>query len=131
MTTLIFVAGLLHFGILVASFLVPRKLDWQRDLAKVAPLTRKLVWTYGGYIAGFIVFFGLLASLFPAALASGDPLARAVCAGIAVFWGARLSLQYRVIYDEKIVTGRFLTTGYHALTVVFAFFVLVFGKAAL
>ena len=95
MTDLIFVAGLLHFGVLIASALVPQVLDWRRDLAAVAPLTRRLVWVYGGYIVGNIVFFGVLASSLPSVLASGTPLARAVCAFIALFWTVRLTLQPR------------------------------------
>ena len=131
MTELIFTAGLLHFGVLIASALIPQVLDWKRDLAGIAPLTRKLVWVYGGYVVGNIVFFGLLASLMPSVLASGTPLARAVCAFIALFWTVRLSLQYRVLYAKELVRGVVLTAGYHGLTCVFAFFALVFGKAAL
>ena len=131
MTSLIFVAGLLHFGVLIASALVPQVLDWRRDLACVAPLTRRLVWVYGGYVVGNIVFFGLLATMLPGALASGTPLARAICAFIALFWTVRLTLQYRVLYARELVRGWVLTTGYHGLTLVFAFFAFVFGRAAL
>ena len=131
MTELLFCAGLLHFGVLIASALVPQVLDWRRDLARITPLTRKLVWVYGGYVVGNIVFFGLLASLMPAALASGTPLARAICAFIAIFWTVRLSLQYRVLYARELVRGPVLVAGYHGLTLVFAFFAVVFGKAAL
>lgn len=127
----IFVAGLLHFGVLIASAMTPQALDWRTDLARVAPLTRRLVWVYGGYIVGNIVFFGLLATLAPAALASRTPLARAICGFIAVFWSVRLTLQYRVIYDRDLVQGFARKTGYHGLTLVFAYFAIVFGKAAL
>ena len=131
MTDLIFVAGLLHFGVLIASALVPQALDWRRDLAAVAPLTRRLVWVYGGYIVGNIVFFGVLALSLPAVLASGTPLARAICGFIALFWTVRLTLQYRVLYARELVRGLVLTAGYHGLTLIFAFFAVVFGSAAL
>lgn len=131
MTQLIFVAGLLHFGVLIASALTPQVLDWKRDLASITPLTRKLVWVYGGYVVGNIVFFGLLASSMPSVLASGTPLARAICAFIAVFWTVRLSLQYRVLFAKEMVRGVVLKAGYHGLTLVFAFFGFVFWKAAL
>ena len=131
MTELIFVAGMLHFGVLIASALVPQVLDWRSDLARITPLTRRLVWVYGGYIVGNIVFFGLLASLMPAVLASGTPLARAICAFIALFWAVRLSLQYRVLYAREFVRNPLLATGYHGLTLVFAYFTFVFTKAAL
>ena len=131
MTDFIFLAGLLHFFVLIASALIPQVLDWRRDLAGVAPLTRRLVWVYGGYVVGNIVFFGLLATLLPSVLASGTPLARAVCAFIAIFWTVRLTLQYRVLYARELIRGFVLTTGYHGLTLVFAYFAVVFGSAAL
>ena len=127
----IFVAGLLHFGVLIGSAMTPLALDWRTDLARVAPLTRRLVWVYGGYIVGNIVFFGLLATLAPTALASKAPLSRAICAFIAVFWTVRLALQYRVIYSPDVVQGFVRKAGYHGLTLVFAYFAIVFGKAAL
>ena len=131
MTVLILLAGLLHFGVLLASALVPQVLDWRTELARVAPLTRRLVWVHGGYIVGCIVFFGLLATLQPAALAAGTPLARAVCAFIGLFWSVRLLLQYRVLYAREALAGPFLAAGYHGLTLVFLFFAVVFWRAAL
>ena len=35
---LIFIAGILHFGILVASAAVPQVLDWRKALANLDPL---------------------------------------------------------------------------------------------
>jgi hypothetical protein len=131
MTGLILVAGLLHFGVLLASALVPQVLDWRTDLARVAPLTRRLVWVHGAYIVGTIVFFGVLATLLPAALAAGTPLARTLCAFIALFWSVRLLLQYRVLYAREALAGPLLATGYHGLTLVFLYFAVVFWGAAL
>ena len=69
MTDLLFWAGLAHFGVLFASAMVPVAMDWRSDLQRVAPLTRRLVWVYGGYVVGNIVFFGVLGTMFPAELA--------------------------------------------------------------
>ncbi|MHC4957413.1 MAG: hypothetical protein ACYTGN_03485 [Planctomycetota bacterium] len=124
-------AGLLHFGVLLASALVPPVLDWRTDLARVAPLTRRLVWVHGAYIVGIIVFFGVLATMLPASLAAGTPLARTICAFIALFWSVRLLLQYRVLYAREAVAGPLLATGYHGLTLVFLYFAITFWRAAL
>jgi hypothetical protein len=43
MPLLILIGGVLHFGILLASALTPRVLDWRRELTKLEPLTRQLV----------------------------------------------------------------------------------------
>jgi hypothetical protein len=43
MKTLLQIAGLLHFCILIASALVPKVLDWRGELHKLPPLFAQLV----------------------------------------------------------------------------------------
>lgn len=43
---LIFIGGILHFGILIASALVPQVLDWKASLAKLDGLLRQLIWVH-------------------------------------------------------------------------------------
>jgi hypothetical protein len=47
---LIFIGGLVHFGILLASAMVPRVLDWRTSLRKLDGLSRQLVWVHGLFI---------------------------------------------------------------------------------
>ena len=57
-------------------------------------------------------------------------LARGVCAYIAVFWGVRLALQ-AVFHVKAHLTAWCLRGGYFALTVLFAWFTLVYAVASL
>ncbi len=86
------IGGVLHFGILLASALTPKVLEWRTALGKLDRLSRQLVWVHGAFIVLVIVAFGVLSVGFAAELASGSPLARGVCAFIAFFWGARLAV---------------------------------------
>jgi hypothetical protein len=129
--TLIFVGGLLHFGILLASALVPKVLDWKSSLQRLDGLCRQLVWVHGAFIVLIIVGFGVLSVLFPAELAAGDPLGRAVCGLIAVFWGARLLVQFFVFDARPYLKSGWLRAGYHALTLVFAYHTSVYLATAL
>ena len=79
-------AGFAHFGVLVASALTPRVLQWRTSLQVLTPFLRKLFWVYGVFIFLTIFGFGLLTCSQASALASGSPLARAVCALIGAFW---------------------------------------------
>lgn len=128
---LIFAGGVLHFGILIASALTPNVLDWRRELSKLDPLSRQLVWVHGAFIVLVIVAFGVLSVTHAAELANGTALARAVCAFIAIFWAARLGVQFLVFDAQPKLTTRFLRIGYRALTVVFAFLAVVFCVAAM
>ena len=124
-------AGLLHFAILLASALTPRALDWRSNLASLHPFLRRLFWVFGAFIVLVIVSFGVLTLLFAPRLASGDELGSALAAVIAVFWLARLGVQLFVFDARPFLTNWFYRTGYHALTLVFILFVIVFGAAAL
>lgn len=128
---LILIGGILHFGILLASALVPQVLDWKAALAKLDRLSRQLVWVHGAFIVLVIIGFGVLSVLLPGELASGMPLARAVCGFIALFWSARLAVQFFVFDAKPYLRGRLLWLGYHGLSVVFAYHAVVYAAAAL
>jgi hypothetical protein len=130
LATFILLGGVLHFGILIASSLVPQVLDWRKDLASLSPVTRQLVWVHGGFIVLTIIGFGVLSVVFHATLADGSVLARGVCGFIALFWAARFALQFFLFHPTQYLTNWFLTIGYHGLTLTFAAFVAIYGYAA-
>ncbi len=122
-------AGAGQLSVLVASSLVPFKLNWKRDLASLPTLHRQMYWTYGGYVVMGIVALGATSLLCADELAAGSRLGRAVCAYGALFWGVRLALQ--AVFDVKPhLTAWWLTAGYHTLTVLFLFFTAVYAYAA-
>lgn len=131
LATLIFIAGVLHFGILIASALVPQVLDWRSSLAKLDPLLRQLIWVHGAFIVLVIIGFGVISLVYASELASGTALARGVAAFIAIFWGARLAVQFFVFDAKPYLKSRFLAIGYHGLTVVFAYIAVVYAIAAI
>ena len=129
--TAIFLAGCLQLCVLIASSLVPLRLQWKAALDVLPRLHRQLYWIYGGYVVLGIVSNGLAAILCADELAAGDTrLARLVCGYIAIFWGVRLSLQAVLDVKEHLTTW-WLHAGYHTLTVLFVSFTVLFGYAAL
>jgi hypothetical protein len=126
----ILLAGAAHFGVLIASAMVPVRLAWRRELAPLPRLQRQMHWIYGGYVVLAIVAFGVLCLVNAAELAGGSLLARSLCAYIALFWAIRLALQW-VLDVEPYLDAWWLRLGYHALTLVFAAFVAIFTLAAL
>jgi len=127
---LIRVAGAGQLSILIASSLVPFKLNWKRDLASLPALHRQMYWTYGGYVVLGIVALATISLACADELAAGSRLARAVCIYGALFWGIRVCLQ--PVFDVKPhLTAWWLTAGYHTLTPLFLFFAIVYGYAAL
>jgi len=127
---LIRLAGAGQLSVLVASSLVPFRLNWKRDLASLPVLHRQMYWTYGGYVVLGIVTLGVISLVCADELAAGSRLSRMVCGYGAVFWGVRLALQ--AVFDVKPhLTAWWLRAGYHTLTVLFLFFTGVYAYATL
>ncbi len=129
LSTLIFVAGIAQLTVLVASSLVPIRLQWKTQLACLPRLHRQMYWVYGGYVVLAIIAFGTISILYARELASGEALARALCCYVSVFWGIRLGLQGFLDARPHLVTW-WLRLGYHALTGMFLALTLVYGWAA-
>ena len=130
LTTAILIAGTAQFGVLIASALVPSRLNWQAELKSLPRLHRQMHWIYGGYVVLAIVAFGLISLLNASELAGGSALARSVCAYIAVFWGVRFALQW-VMDTRDYINTWWLSLGNCVLTLLFIAFALIYGYAAL
>jgi hypothetical protein len=129
-THLIFLAGLGQAVILIASALVPLRLNWRDELRGLPRLHRQMHWVYGGYVVLSIIAFASLSIFNASELASGSGLARGLCAYVAVFWGIRLVLQ--AVFDIKgYLTTWWTKAGYSALTLMFAAFTIVYSWVAL
>lgn len=122
----IYTIGIGQFGVLIASALVPLRLDWKESLVNLPPLTRQLFWVYGGFVVLSIVSLGLICVLYSAEMSHPDPLARAIAAYGVVFWGIRLALQL-ILAAKPFLTTWWLYGGYHLLTVLFSAFVTVYA----
>ena len=131
LAALIVLGGVLHFGTLLASFCVPQVLDWRAELSKLDRLTRQLIWVHGAFIVLVILGFGVISLTLAAQLAAGTILARGVCLFIALFWAARLAVQFFVFDARPFLTRQLWKVGYHGLTAVFVYQVLAYSFVAL
>ncbi len=123
---MVLIAGVGQLCVLVASALVPVHLDWKKELAPLPKLIRQMYWVYGGYVVLSIIALGVISIVNYEEIAGGGRLARSFCLFAAVFWGVRVGLQG--VFDARpFLTKWWLTAGYHTLTVMFLFFVGVFG----
>lgn len=124
--TLLVLAGAGQIALAIASLAIPRVLRWSEDLAKLRPLTRQVFWTYAGYILGTNLAFGLVSAFASDWLLAPTPLATAVCAFIAVYWAARVAVQF--LYFDR--TGAPILPEI-ALVALFVYCAVVYAAAAL
>lgn len=130
LSRLIMIGGVAQLAVLIASAIVPFRLNWRTELRSLPRLHLQMYWVYGGYVVLSIVAFALLSIVNARELAQGSGLARGVCAYIAVFWGIRVALQGVLDANEHLTTW-WLKAGYHALTVLFGSLTLLYAWAAL
>jgi len=117
----LWLAGIGHFCVLIASFQVPRRLGWEEDLAKLAPFNRKLMWVHGGFAVLTIIAFGLLTLVLHNDMLRGERAALGLAAFIGVYWSVRILVDF-TYYDHKDwPSGRGFVVGHVLLTMLFAF----------
>jgi hypothetical protein len=85
-------AGGFHFVTLVLASFTPIPPDWEASLDRLPPMHRRFSIAQNLSIGAAISVFGLFSLCFAPALVGGSPLARAVCAATALFWGGRLAI---------------------------------------
>jgi hypothetical protein len=124
-------AGVGQLLLAIGSLAIPRVLRWREDLAKVRPLTRQVFWTYAGYIWTTNVCFGLVSTSMPRQLASGSPLAAAVCGFIAIYWFARVVIQFTYFDRSEAPQGWLFRLAEPALVGLFVALTGVYGWATI
>jgi hypothetical protein len=128
--TFVIAAGFGQLALAAGSLAIPRVLGWREETARLRPLTRQVFWTYAAYIWCFNVSFGLVSTLVPHWLLDEVPLARAVAGFIAVYWAARVVVQFAWFDRQDMPAGAIYRAGEAALVALFVALVLVYGAVA-
>lgn len=129
MKILLVLAGLGQLVLASGSLALPRILRWRDDTAKLRPLTRQVFWTYAAYIWVTNVCFGVISTFGSDWLVERTPLARAVAGYIAVYWGARVFIQFFYFDRSQAPAGALYKIAEVALVGLFIFLTGVYGYA--
>lgn len=117
----LWLAGIAHFAILIASFQVPYRLHWKQDLQSLMPFNRKLLWVQGGFTVLTILAFGTLTLVLHNELLRGDRSALGLAAFIAVYWTARVLVDAFYFSHADWPKGTQFVLGHVLLTSLFCF----------
>lgn len=124
------IAGLGQLALALGSLVIPRLLRWPEELASLRPLTRQVFWVYALYIWSSHVAFAAISIAAREALTDGSLLAVCVTGFIAMWWGARLAIQFTVLDRSVAKTRDLYRWGEAALVTLFACFTSIYGYAA-
>lgn len=112
----LWVAGIGHFVILFASFQVPIRLEWARDLAQLKPFNRKLLWVQGSFTVFTIITFGVWTLALHNEFLRGDRAALFIAAFIALYWTARIFVDAFYFSHKDWPAGLYFRIGHILLT---------------
>ena len=112
-------ASLTYLGLIAAGLLMPKVTGVWIDAKKMSPFAQGLFRTYYTFIGLCLVSFGLGSWVYAAELASGTPLARAVCGFLAVFWLIRLVAAIWILDVRPYLTDNWRKVGYQLTNIVF------------
>jgi hypothetical protein len=116
----LWLVGAGHFIILFASFQVPYRLSWKRDLAQLMPFNRKLLWVQGGFTVLTIMAFGTLTLALHSEMLRGDRAALGLVFFIGTYWTARITVDAIYFSHADWPKGRMFVVGHILLTLLFA-----------
>ena len=123
-------AGLLHFVTVAMAHFTPIPAGWDANLQRLTEVHRRFAIAQNVFIGGVMIFAGAVSLLFAPALISGTTSARIICAGIALWWGARLFVLPWLRVGGELVT-RVLRIGFVLLHLECAGFAVLYGWLAL
>lgn len=97
----IWAAGLVQLLMVAANFLLPRRLQYRKNLAKVSPIIRQIFIVHSVYIVFVLIIFSALCLFFARELAGASPLGTFLSGCMAIFWLPRVFIQ-RFYYDPEV-----------------------------
>ena len=123
-------SSLTYLGLLAAGLLMPRVVGLPGHIRSLPKFIRQLFWVYYSFIGLCLVGFGLGTFIFAEELASGAPLARAICGFLAVFWTVRFIAGTFVFDLRPYLTSLWRRIGLSAANLVFTALPLIYAWAA-
>lgn len=107
------ITGLLLISIAIIHLIFPRYFNWKKELVAVSLINRQLMYVHSFFIAFVVLLIGFLC-LSSANELLHTQLGKKISLGIAIFWFARLVIQF-FVYSPKLWRGKRFETCVHVL----------------
>jgi len=124
------IAGFILIALATVHVIFPRYFGWKSDLKHLQLVNRQMMEVHTFFIALTVFLMGILCVVSAEDLA-GTRLGRTVCAGFAVFWGARFLVQFFWYSPSLWRQKRFETFVHIVFSILWASLTLLFVWLAL
>jgi hypothetical protein len=123
------VVGVVMASLVVVNLVVPRRFHWREEMSRLSLLNRQIFQAHNVFLILTLALFSALLLTSGAALLEPTRLSRAVLAGLTVFWGLRMLMQW-YFYSPLIWRGhRFNTVMHYVFSVTWVYVTTVFALA--
>ena len=123
------IVGLSLMLLALFHVVLPKRFDWQKELALLSLFNRQVMYVHTFFIALVVLMFGALTFFFTAELLAKNSLAQVILAGFAGFWAIRLFVQL-FVYDAALWRGkRFETIAHILFTIYWVYCTAIYGWA--
>lgn len=123
-------AGAFHLLTVALAHFTPIPPGWDENLSRLPGVHRRFAIAQNVFIGSVMVFAGVVSLLFARELVAGSVSARALCGGIALWWGGRLVVLPWLRVWPELRTG-WLRFGFILLHAECGAFAFVYGWLAL
>jgi hypothetical protein len=108
------IVGVIMAALAVVNLLVPRRLHWPEELARLSLINRQIFQAHSLFLILMLALFSALLLTCTGALLEPTRLARAILAGLTIFWGLRMLMQW-FFYSPETWRGHRLHTVMHCV----------------
>ena len=122
-------AGVVMASLVVVNLMVPGRFHWREEMSRLSLVNRQIFQAHSVFLVLTLALFSALLLTCGPALLEPTRLSRAVLAGLTVFWGLRMLMQW-CFYSPSIWRGhRFNTVMHYTFSVVWVYVTTVFAVA--
>ena len=123
------IIGVVMASLVVVNLMVPWRFHWREEMSRLSLLNRQIFQAHNVFLILTLALFSALLLTCGPALLEPTRLSRAVLAGLTMFWGLRMLMQW-CFYSPLIWRGhRFNTVMHYVFSVTWVYVTTVFGAA--
>ena len=121
--------GAIMAALVAVNLVVPTRYHWREETARLSLLNRQIFYAHAVFLVLTLTLFSALLVGYADALVEPTRLSRAVLAGLAIFWGLRMLMQW-FFYSPAVWRGnRFHTAMHWVFSATWVYVTAVFGVA--
>ena len=123
------VIGVLMAGLVVVNLFVPGRFRWREEMARLSLVNRQIFEAHTIFIVLTVAMFSALLLTSADTLLEPTRLSRAILAGLTLFWGLRMLMQW-FFYSPAIWRGdRFKTVMHGVFSIAWVYITATFATA--